>query len=104
MSLGTAYPGLVHGSVGVRGGCGGTPTDPQISSCRLLVPGQSISPAPGGHRRVQSGVTRVMLLIAGEVLAEENRPPCTLHGGLVGQAGTSMQAVCRPRHARVSLT
>lgn len=54
--------------------------------------------------RVQSGVTRVMLLITRAVLAEEDRPPCTLHGGLVGQAGTSMQAVCRPRHACMSLT
>lgn len=81
------------------------PTDSRnLSPYRLLVPGQSISPAPSGHRRVQSGVTRVMLLIAGAVLAKEDRPPCTLHRGLVGQAGTSMQAVCRPRRAHVSLT
>lgn len=77
---------------------------PNFSLCRLLVPGQSISPAPGGHRRVQSGIARVVLLIAGAVLAKEDGPPCTLHRGLAGQAGTSMQAVCRPRLARMSLT
>lgn len=60
-------------------------TPPNLSSCRLLVPGQSISPAPGGHRRVRSGVTRVMLLIAGAVLAEEDRPPAPCTGAWQGR-------------------
>ena len=74
----------MHGAVGVWGGFGGTwLTLLLLSPRRLPAPGQSISPAPGGHRRVQSGVTRIVLLIAGAVKplisAEEDQPPCTPH-------------------------
>lgn len=61
-------------------------------------------PAPGGAQRVQSGVTRVVLLIA-PVAMPRSRPrrtgpppaaPPTPKMGSAGQAGISMQAVCRP--------
>lgn len=79
MSLGTraSYPWASACWHGGTGWIWRDPDDPPIlSPCRLLVPGQSISPVPSGHRRVQSGVARIVLLIARAVM-----PPSLGRGG-----------------------
>lgn len=89
----------MYGGLGGVGWVWRDPADPPplpvLSPHRLLASGQSISPAPSGHRRVQSGVARIVLLIAGaampppppppQVSAEEDwppHPPRTPHKGV----------------------
>lgn len=93
----------MHGGLGVWGEFGGTrltPPHPLLSLHRLVAPGQSISPAPGGHRRVQSGVARIVLLIAGAAMPPPPRsrpkrtsPPALPAKGF-GRAGWHFYASC----------
>lgn len=104
MSLGTPYPGLVHGSVGVRGVCGGTQLSPK--SLSLQIAGSWAEHLPS-TQWAQEGAERGHPCRAANRwsgLGRGGPAPCTLHRGLVGQAGTSMQVVCRPCCAHVSLT
>lgn len=87
----------------------GDPADPLLSPRRSPAPWMAPRlAAPSVAQRVQSGLARVVLLIAPVAMLRSQPkrigPPVAPHPGLAGQAGIPMQAVCRPRCANRAMS